>query len=78
MKILPAGAKLFHMDVQTGMTKLTVECRNFSNAPKNISESASTHHAKITFNQKQSLLVLKKHTCDLYCSYFLEFKTTEK
>ena len=34
MKILPAGAELFHADRWTDMTKLIVTFRNFANAPK--------------------------------------------
>jgi hypothetical protein len=34
MKIRAVGAELFHADGQTGMTKLVVAFRNFSNAPK--------------------------------------------
>ena len=34
MKIRP-GAKLFHADGWTDMTKLTAAFRNFANAPKN-------------------------------------------
>jgi hypothetical protein len=34
MKIHPFGDKLFHADRRTDMTKLTVACRNFANAPK--------------------------------------------
>jgi hypothetical protein len=35
MNIRPVGAKLFHADRRTDMTKLTVAFRNFANAPKN-------------------------------------------
>jgi hypothetical protein len=35
IKIRPMGAKLFHTDKRTDMTKLTVAFRNFANAPKN-------------------------------------------
>jgi len=34
-KIRPVGAKFFHADGQKDMTKLTVACRNFANAPTN-------------------------------------------
>ena len=34
MKIRLVGAKLFHADGQKDMTKLTVACRDFANAPK--------------------------------------------
>ena len=34
MKIQPVGAELFHTERQTGMTKLIVAFRNFTNAPK--------------------------------------------
>ena len=34
MKIRPVGAKLFHADRQTDMTKLKATCRNFVDAPK--------------------------------------------
>jgi hypothetical protein len=33
MKIRPVGAELFHEYGQTGVTKLIVAFRNFSNAP---------------------------------------------
>jgi hypothetical protein len=33
MKILPVGAKLFHVDGQTDMTKIIVTFRNFANVP---------------------------------------------
>ena len=33
-KIRPVGAKFFHADGQKDMTKLTVACRNFANAPQ--------------------------------------------
>jgi hypothetical protein len=33
IKIRPVGAELFHADVQTDMTKLTVAFRNLENAP---------------------------------------------
>jgi len=35
MKFRPVGAKLFHADGETNITKLTVAIRNFTNAPKN-------------------------------------------
>ena len=34
MKIRHVGAKLFHADGRTDMTKLIVAFRNFANAPK--------------------------------------------
>ena len=34
MKIRPVGAELFYADRQTDITKLTVACRNFANAPE--------------------------------------------
>ena len=34
MKICPVGAELFHVDGQTGMTKLIVAFCNFANVPK--------------------------------------------
>ena len=34
IKIGPVGAKLFHADRQTDVTKLIVAFRNFANAPK--------------------------------------------
>jgi len=34
MKTRPLGAKYYHADGQTYMTKLTVVFRNFANAPK--------------------------------------------
>jgi len=34
MKIHPVGTKSFHVDGQTGITKLIVAFRNFANAPK--------------------------------------------
>jgi hypothetical protein len=33
MKISPVGAKLFHADGRTEMTKLRFALRNFANAP---------------------------------------------
>jgi hypothetical protein len=38
MKIRPVGAELFHADVQTDMTNLTVAFRKFANFPKNKQE----------------------------------------
>jgi hypothetical protein len=39
MKIRQVGAVLFHVaDGQTDKTKLIVACRNFANAPKNVSQ----------------------------------------
>jgi len=38
VKIRPAGAKLFHADGQTDMTKLIAVCRNFAYAPNNLSD----------------------------------------
>jgi len=35
MEIRPVGAKLFHADRRTDMTKLIFAFRNFTNAPKN-------------------------------------------
>ena len=35
MKIHPVGAKLFHADGRTDMTKLTVTLCNFANTPRN-------------------------------------------
>jgi len=35
MKINPVGAKLFHVEGWTDMTKLITTFRNFANAPKN-------------------------------------------
>jgi len=35
MKIHPVGDELFHADKQTGMAKLIVGFRNFTNAPQN-------------------------------------------
>jgi hypothetical protein len=37
MKIRPVGAELFHADGRAGMTKPTVDFRNFVKAPKNCS-----------------------------------------
>jgi hypothetical protein len=34
MKIQPMGAKLFHANGQTGMTKLIAALHNFANMPK--------------------------------------------
>jgi hypothetical protein len=44
MKNRPVGAKLFHEDGQTDMTKRTVTFRNFANAPpkKEDARSSST------------------------------------
>ena len=36
MKICRVGAKLFHADRQTDMTKVIVALRNFVNLPKNV------------------------------------------
>ena len=36
MKIRPVGDELFNADGQTDITKLTVDFRNFANAPKNV------------------------------------------
>ena len=36
MKILPAGAELFHADGQTDMTKVVAAFRNFSNPPDEV------------------------------------------
>jgi hypothetical protein len=36
IKIRPAGAKLFHADGQTDMTKLILAFRNFANAPEKV------------------------------------------
>jgi hypothetical protein len=36
MKIRPVGAKVFHADGQTDMTKAIVAFRNFANAPKTV------------------------------------------
>jgi hypothetical protein len=33
MKILPVGAELFHADGRTDIAKLTLDFRNFANAP---------------------------------------------
>jgi len=48
MKILPVGAKLFHVDRRTGM-KLIVAFRNFANAPKEAwkKDTASCVHLRI-------------------------------
>jgi hypothetical protein len=35
-KIRPAGAELFHADGRTDTAKLTVDFRNFTNAPKKV------------------------------------------
>jgi hypothetical protein len=37
MKIRPVGDEMFDADGQTDMTKLTVDLRNFANAPKKVS-----------------------------------------
>jgi hypothetical protein len=34
MKVCPVGAKLFHKDIQTGMTKLIAAFRDFVKGPK--------------------------------------------
>ena len=39
MKILPVGAKLFHADGQTDMSKLVIAFRYFENSPKTVSIS---------------------------------------
>ena len=39
MKIRPLGAKLFHADGRTDMTKIIFAFRNLENAPKNVFES---------------------------------------
>ena len=43
MNILRVGAELFHADrrTETGMTKLIVAFRNFSNAPKGLRNAIS-------------------------------------
>jgi hypothetical protein len=38
MKILPVGAKLFHVNGRRDKTKLTVAFRNSANVPKNETE----------------------------------------
>ena len=43
MKIRPVGAKLFHADGQTDMTKLIVALRDFANAPRK--DDVLTHNA---------------------------------
>jgi len=47
MSICPVGAKSFHVDRQTDMTKLTVAFCNFANVPKKlfIQYSAPYHHS---------------------------------
>lgn len=35
MKIRPVGAEMFHADLRTDMTKLTVAFREFASASKN-------------------------------------------
>ena len=35
MKIGPVGAELIHVEIRTDMTKLTVICRSFAQAPIN-------------------------------------------
>jgi hypothetical protein len=50
IKILPVGAKLFHVDGQTdgqiNMTKLIVAFRNFANAPNNETHSNNNFFLK--------------------------------
>jgi hypothetical protein len=62
MKIRPMGAE-FHVDKRTDghtdMTKLTVDFRNFTKAPKNYSLPHRTHCASIT---KTSRLILFRET----------------
>ena len=41
MKICPVGDELFDADGQTDITKLTVDHRNFANAPKNCYRKAA-------------------------------------
>jgi len=36
MKIHPVGHELFHVDGQTGVTKLITALQNFASTPKNI------------------------------------------
>jgi hypothetical protein len=54
IKIRPVGAKLFHADGQTDMTKLIFAFRNFVKAPKNYIKS----HYNIKYN---SFIPLKYH-----------------
>jgi len=42
MKNRPVGAKLFHVDGWTDMTKLTVTFPNFVNTPKNDNKDIQT------------------------------------
>jgi hypothetical protein len=41
VKILPAGAEMFHEDKQANLSEPTVAFRNFSKAPKNYNEQLS-------------------------------------
>jgi len=50
MKIRPVGAKLFHADGRTDMTKLIVAFRNFANAPKN---RLWNHHPSVCVSRFQ-------------------------
>jgi len=59
MKILPVGAKLFHANGQTDMSKLVIVFRNFEISPKNLSifdHSVIVHGGKIftsNFNSRR-------------------------
>jgi hypothetical protein len=57
IKIRPVGAKLFHVDGQTDITKLMVAFRHRANAPKNAvwkKESFATHLPFGLLNQSPS------------------------
>jgi len=45
MKIRPVGDELFHVDGQTGMTKLTVAFLNFVIAPINVKFHSSQKYS---------------------------------
>ena len=50
IKIRPVGAKLFHMDRQTDMTKLTVAFRKLANAPKKNSLHLSQYYRNFKYD----------------------------
>ena len=54
MNICPVGAKLFRVNGQTDMTKLTAAFRNFANAPKN----QTWGHWKIRVRGGKQLLIM--------------------
>jgi hypothetical protein len=48
MKIRPVGARLFHMDGQTDMTKLIVASHNFANTHKKLSLHSQKDNMDVT------------------------------